>query len=95
MFPISLIPGDHVTALVTDVGIFEKPEGKDTFVLTSYIPYGTAIREEEAIKGIKRLVGWELEVCPALEEDRPALVRGEDDGQALRPAGFLYQAVRS
>lgn len=61
-------PGKNVTALVTDVGIFEKPEGKDTLVLTSYIPYGTAIREEEAIKGIRRLVGWELEVAPQLKK---------------------------
>jgi len=37
-------------------------------VLTSYIPYGTAIREEEAIRGIKRMVGWELEVAPHLDK---------------------------
>jgi acyl CoA:acetate/3-ketoacid CoA transferase beta subunit len=33
-------PGDKVRTLVTDVGIFEKPDGKDNFVLTSYIPHG-------------------------------------------------------
>jgi acyl CoA:acetate/3-ketoacid CoA transferase alpha subunit/acyl CoA:acetate/3-ketoacid CoA transferase beta subunit len=66
--PYITYPGDKVTALITDVGIFEKPEGKDTFLLTSYIPYGTAIREEEAIKGIRRLVGWELEVAPHLKK---------------------------
>ncbi|MBN1689699.1 MAG: glutaconate CoA-transferase, partial [Dehalococcoidia bacterium] len=66
--PYITYPGDHVSALITDVGIFEKPEGKDTLVLTSYIPYGTAIREEEAIKGISRLVGWELEVAPQLKK---------------------------
>jgi acyl CoA:acetate/3-ketoacid CoA transferase alpha subunit/acyl CoA:acetate/3-ketoacid CoA transferase beta subunit len=66
--PYITYPGDRVTALITDVGIFEKPEGKDTLMLTSYIPYGTAIREEEAIKGIKRLVGWELEVATHLKK---------------------------
>jgi acyl CoA:acetate/3-ketoacid CoA transferase alpha subunit/acyl CoA:acetate/3-ketoacid CoA transferase beta subunit len=66
--PYITYPGDRVTALITDVGIFEKPEGKDTLILTSYIPYGTAIREEEAIKGIKRLVGWELEVATHLKK---------------------------
>jgi len=66
--PYITFPGGNVRTLVTDVGIFEKPEGKNTLVLTSYIPYGTAIREEEAIKGIKRMVGWELEVAPHLDK---------------------------
>ena len=66
--PYITFPGKNVRTLVTDVGIFEKPEGKDTLVLTSYIPYGTAIREEEAIRGIKRMVGWELEVAPHLDK---------------------------
>jgi acyl CoA:acetate/3-ketoacid CoA transferase beta subunit len=57
-----------VKTLVTDVGIFEKPDGRDTFVLTSYIPHGTAIREDEAIKGIRRLVGWEMEVATHLKK---------------------------
>ncbi len=61
-------PGDKVKTLVTDVGIFEKPDGSNSLVLTSYIPHGTAIREEEAIKGIRRLVGWELEVAPHLKK---------------------------
>ncbi len=55
--PYITFPGTRVRTLITDVGIFEKPEGKDTLTLTAYIPYGTAIREEEAIKGIKRHCG--------------------------------------
>ena len=66
--PYITFPGTRVKTLITDVGIFEKQEGGDTLTLTSYIPYGTAIREEEAIKGIKRLVGWELEVAPHLKK---------------------------
>ena len=65
--PYITYPGDKVTALVTDVGIFEKPVGKETFVLTSYIPYG-AISEEETMKSIRRLVGWELEVAQPLQK---------------------------
>ncbi|MHB8086363.1 MAG: CoA-transferase, partial [Dehalococcoidia bacterium] len=66
--PYITFPGARVKTLITDVGIFEKREGSDTLTLTSYIPYGTAIREEEAIKGIKRLVGWELEVATPLKK---------------------------
>ncbi len=66
--PYITFPGNNVTTLITDVGIFEKLNGKDTFTLTGYIPYGTAIREDEAIKGIKRLMGWDCEVAPQLKK---------------------------
>jgi acyl CoA:acetate/3-ketoacid CoA transferase alpha subunit/acyl CoA:acetate/3-ketoacid CoA transferase beta subunit len=66
--PYITFPGEHVKTLITDVGIFEKLNGKDTLTLTAYIPYGTAIREEEAIKGIKRLMGWEIDVAPQLKK---------------------------
>jgi acyl CoA:acetate/3-ketoacid CoA transferase beta subunit len=61
-------PGENVKTLITDVGIFEKLNGKDTFSLTAYIPYGTAIREDEAIKGIRRLMGWEIDVAPQVKK---------------------------
>jgi acyl CoA:acetate/3-ketoacid CoA transferase alpha subunit/acyl CoA:acetate/3-ketoacid CoA transferase beta subunit len=66
--PYITFPGDNVKTLITDVGIFEKLNGKDTFTLTAYIPYGTAIREDEAIKGIRRLMGWEIDVAPQLKK---------------------------
>jgi len=66
--PYITFPGDNVKALVTDVGIFEKLDGKDTFTLTAYIPYATALKTEEVIKGIRRMVSWELEVAPHLKK---------------------------
>jgi acyl CoA:acetate/3-ketoacid CoA transferase alpha subunit/acyl CoA:acetate/3-ketoacid CoA transferase beta subunit len=66
--PYITFPGENVKTLITDVGIFEKLNGKDTFTLTAYIPYGTAIREDEAIKGIKRLMGWDVDVAPQLKK---------------------------
>ncbi len=66
--PYVTFPGNNVKTLVTDVGIFEKLNDEDTFTLTGYIPYGTAIKEEEAIKGIRRLVSWELKVAPQLKK---------------------------
>lgn len=85
-------PGDNVKTLITDVGIFEKLNGKDTFTLTAYIPYGTAIREEEAIKGIKRIIGWELEVAPQLKKiDLPSY----EEKMLIRlfdPQGFFTKA---
>ena len=66
--PYITFPGNNVKTLVTDVGIFEKLDGKDTFTLTAYIPYTTALRAEEAIKGIKKVVAWELDVAPDLKK---------------------------
>ena len=66
--PYITFHGHNVKTLITDVGIFEKLNGQETFTLTAYIPYGTAIREEEAIKGIKRLMGWDVEVAPQLKK---------------------------
>ncbi|MDD5311704.1 MAG: hypothetical protein PHO26_01530 [Dehalococcoidia bacterium] len=66
--PYITYPGDKVKTLVTDVGIFEKLDGKDTFTLTAYIPYATALKEEEAIKGIRQVVSWELDVAPRLKK---------------------------
>ena len=66
--PYITFPGDRVKTLITDVGIFEKLDGKDTFMLTGYIPYATALREEEVIKGVRKVVGWELDVAPQLKK---------------------------
>ena len=87
--PYITFPGNNISTLITDVGIFEKIEGRDTFTLTAYIPYGTAIKEEEAIKGIKRLVGWEMDVAPQLKKiDLPSY----EEKMLLRlfdPQGFF------
>jgi acyl CoA:acetate/3-ketoacid CoA transferase alpha subunit/acyl CoA:acetate/3-ketoacid CoA transferase beta subunit len=66
--PYITFPGDRVKTLVTDVGVFEKLDGRDTFTLTGYIPYATALKEEEVIKGLRKVVGWELEVAPQLKK---------------------------
>ena len=47
----------NVTILVTDVGVFEKTGGEDTFTLTTYIPYRPGQAAEEAIAGIAEEVG--------------------------------------
>jgi acyl CoA:acetate/3-ketoacid CoA transferase beta subunit len=66
--PYITFPGERVKTLITDVGVFEKLDGRNTFTLTGYIPYATALREEEVIKGVKTVVGWELDVAPQLKK---------------------------
>ena len=66
--PYITFSGKKVMTLVTDVGIFEKIGGEQTFTLTTYIPSKPKQAVEEAIAEIKGKVGWELKVSPTLKE---------------------------
>jgi acyl CoA:acetate/3-ketoacid CoA transferase alpha subunit len=87
--PYITFSGKKVTTLVTDVGIFEKIGGEDTFTLTTYVPSKPKQEVEEAVARIKEKVGWELKVSPNL---RKALPIAKDDLILLRlfdPKGFF------
>ena len=66
--PYITFSGKKVMTLVTDVGIFEKIGGEQTFTLTTYIPSKPKQAVEEAIAEIKGKVGWALKVSPTLKE---------------------------
>jgi glutaconate CoA-transferase subunit B len=62
-------PGRAVRALVTDLGILEKPGGSDELVLTA-VPAGPeplATRVDAA----RAACGWELAVAPGVRELTP------------------------
>lgn len=63
--PYVTFPGDRVTAVVTDVGVFEKG-GAGTLILTAYIPAHPEESADEALGRIGHRVGWELEIGPTL-----------------------------
>lgn len=65
--PYITFPGKNIKTLVTDVGIFEKPEGKNTFLLTAYIPSSKNQKETEVIAQIREKVAWELEIASNLK----------------------------
>ena len=69
--PYITYPGKNVRTLVTDIGVFEKVGGKETFTLTAYIPSGLTQKEEEAIAEMKEQVGWELDIASALKRVEP------------------------
>jgi len=86
--PYITFNGKNVMTLVTDVGIFEKIGGEETFTLTTYIPSRPKQAVEEAIAGIKEKVGWELKVSPNLKEAQPV---AKEEVALLRlfdPKGF-------
>ncbi len=66
--PYITCPGKNVKTLVTDVGVFEKIGGKETFTLTAYIPSQANQKTEGAVAEIREKVGWELDVAPNLKK---------------------------
>jgi acyl CoA:acetate/3-ketoacid CoA transferase alpha subunit/acyl CoA:acetate/3-ketoacid CoA transferase beta subunit len=86
--PYITFSGRNVKTLVTDIGIFEKIGGEETFRLTTYIPSRPRQTAEEAIAGMKERVGWELKVSSNLEEARPVAKEEVTLLRLFDPKGF-------
>ena len=69
--PYITYPGKNVRTLVTDIGVFEKIDGRETFTLTAYIPSEASQKEAEAIAEVKERVGWELDIASHLKRVEP------------------------
>jgi acyl CoA:acetate/3-ketoacid CoA transferase alpha subunit/acyl CoA:acetate/3-ketoacid CoA transferase beta subunit len=86
--PYITFSGKNVKTLVTDVGIFEKMSGEETFTLTTYIPSKPGQAAKEALAGIKERVGWELKVSPNLREAQPIAKEEVTLLRLFDPKGF-------
>ena len=87
--PYITFSGRNVTTLVTDVGVFEKIGGEETFTLTTYIPAKPKEATKEALAGIKERVGWELKVSPNLKEAQPVAKEEVTLLRLFDPEGFF------
>jgi len=61
--PYVTAPGRRVSAVVSDLGVFEKPDEHGELTLTG-VPDGRP--EAEAVRAAREACGWELRVAPAL-----------------------------
>lgn len=86
--PYITFSGKNVTTLVTDVGVFEKIGGEETFTLTTYIPSKPKQTVKEAIAGIKEKISWELKVSPNLKEAQPVAKEEVTLLRLFDPKGF-------
>jgi acyl CoA:acetate/3-ketoacid CoA transferase beta subunit len=87
--PYITYPGRNVRTLVTDVGVFEKIEGRETFTLTAYIPTQEIQDEAEIVAAIEKKVGWELDIASDLVRLEPP---SEEEITLLRlfdPRGYF------
>ncbi len=64
-------PGERVTAVVTDLGIFEKLPGEGTLTLTAYFATSGFADPDEAVAAIAEKCGWELKAADSLEVLEP------------------------
>ena len=74
--PYITYPGFNVRTVITDVGMFEKIDGKETLTLTAYLPGQASDTEEKCVEKVKSVVGWELDIAPTLK--RLPLANEED-----------------
>ena len=65
--PYITSPGLLVTAVVSQLGLYEKNIGKEELVLTGYFPSQPGKSEEEIVREIKDQCGWSLKIHPHLQ----------------------------
>ena len=87
--PYVTFSGRNVTTLVTDVGIFEKVGGEETFALTAFIPSQPEQAAEDAVAGIRAKVGWDLRVSPKLRQAQPVTKEEVTLLRLFDPKGFF------
>ena len=65
--PYITYAGTRVRTLITDIGLFEKLDGRPTFTLTAYLPSHAEETEAQCMERVRANVGWPLEVAPTLQ----------------------------
>ena len=74
---------------MTDVGLFEKGNGRDRFTLTAYIPSEAHRSEEECLRSIKTKLGWKLDVIPGPRKIDPPTKEELTLLRLFDPRGFF------
>ncbi|HEV8640722.1 MAG TPA: CoA-transferase [Methylomirabilota bacterium] len=66
--PYITAPGTRVTTVVSDRGVYEKPDESSELILTGVL---AGPPEAEAVRAAREACGWELKVAPALRRFDP------------------------
>jgi len=80
-------PGDKVTTLITNLGVFEKLGENNLFTLTGYFP-DKNLSPQQRIEKIKANCGWDLEVSPEVAEVPPPTPKELHITRLLDPQGY-------
>jgi acyl CoA:acetate/3-ketoacid CoA transferase beta subunit len=84
--PYVTSPGDRVRTIVTDLCVFERPDGRSPFVLTALLPtagadISTALADVQSRTAFSYAVAEQLGVEPAPTPQELDLLRAYDPGR--------------
>ncbi len=65
--PYITYSGDNVRTVITDLGMFEKLDGRDTLTLTGYLPPSDDATQAQCLENIQANTGWPLKTAPSLK----------------------------
>ena len=82
-------PGQSIKTLVTDLGVFQKLEGEETFTVTKYFAHPSVLGKEDRLREIKERCGWDLKVGEVLEEVLPPTSEELSILRSLDPERFF------
>ena len=81
-------PGQNIKTLVTDLGVFRKMEGEETFTVTKVFTHPSQ-RKEDRLREIKESCGWDVKVADVLEEVLPPTPEELSILRSLDPERFF------
>ncbi len=87
--PYITSPGVNVKMAVSNMGVFEKPDGEDELILAGYLTKTGEAEKDEKIKEIKENCGWDFKIADDLEPIGPPT---EDELKIIRlcdPHGYF------
>jgi len=83
-------PGTKVKTLVTDLGVFQKRDGEETFALTKYFTHPcTTQGEEDRLRTIQERCGWKVKVNNVISEIMPPTPEELTILRSLDPKGLF------
>jgi len=82
-------PGKNVKTLVTDLGVFKKLHGNETFTLTKCINRSFPEEGGDILSVTKDKCGWELDISDTLEDVSPPTAEELSILRSLDPGGFF------
>jgi len=69
--PYITSPGKRIKTAVSDMGIFEKPEGGEELILTGYFSSASGSDKDEKIREIRGRCGWDFKVADEIQAIGP------------------------
>ncbi len=84
-------PGRKVSALVTNLGIFEKLDGAEEFTLTALLPAPDTSDSGELLERLRANCGWQVQAAPGLAVAEPPSLQELLDIRIFDPRRYFLE----